>query len=130
SKQTVSLEEANFIQGSNVIYKNTQTYLNTKEILILAECGTMDYSTLELQETHNSNISNNIISKRKREPELSQEDTNKHPPTLTKSIIQNSKRSKEDASVISQQNTENTISLLKDEQPPMLLKKEDIYSSQ
>ncbi|CAG8727046.1 32267_t:CDS:2 [Gigaspora margarita] len=81
-------------------------------------------------EAHNSNISKNVISKRKREPELPQENTNKHSSTLTKIIIQNSKCSKKDASIISQQNTKGTISLLKDKQPLTLPKQKDIYSSQ
>ncbi|CAG8837458.1 32446_t:CDS:1, partial [Gigaspora margarita] len=106
SKQTVSSEKADFIQDSNLAYKDTQTYLNTKEVLILAECSTINYSILELQKAYNSNISKNVISKRKREPELSQEDTNKYLSTFTKIIIQNSKHSKENTTVISQHNTE------------------------
>ncbi|CAG8776953.1 43712_t:CDS:1, partial [Gigaspora margarita] len=69
--------EANLIQGSNSIHKDTQTYLNTKEVLFLVECSTMDYRILKLQEVFNSNISENTTSKRKRDPELPQEDTNK-----------------------------------------------------
>ncbi|CAG8666637.1 43294_t:CDS:1, partial [Gigaspora margarita] len=66
---------------------DTQTYLNMKEVLILAECGTMDYGILELQEALNNNTSKNVVSKRKRDPESLQEDTNKQSLTLTETII-------------------------------------------
>ncbi|CAG8851345.1 29421_t:CDS:1, partial [Gigaspora margarita] len=79
-------------------------------------------------EAHNSNISKNVTSKRKREPELLQEDTNKHFSTLTKIIINNSKCSKEDAIVISQHNTKGTISPLKDKKSLIKSKQEDIIA--
>ncbi|CAG8854380.1 13071_t:CDS:1, partial [Gigaspora margarita] len=77
SKQTVFLEETDLIQSSNSTYKDTQIHLNTKKVLILAECGIMDYGTLELQEALNNNTGKNAASKRKVDPESSQEDTNK-----------------------------------------------------
>ncbi|CAG8850975.1 12355_t:CDS:1, partial [Gigaspora margarita] len=130
SKQTVSLEETDLIQGSDSTHKDTQTHLNMKEVLILAECDIMDYGTLELQEALNNNTSKNIASKRKRDPESPQEDTNRQSLTLTETIIQNSKRSKEDSTVLAQQNTKGTILLLKDKQSISKTKQEDIYSSQ
>ncbi|CAG8778672.1 22428_t:CDS:2, partial [Gigaspora rosea] len=84
-----------------------QTYLNTKEILSLKECSTMDY-----------------------DPDLSQEDANKQASTLTESIIQNSKHPKEDTTVTSQQITEISIVPLKDEHSTIKTKQEDIYSFQ
>ncbi|CAG8844777.1 42454_t:CDS:1 [Gigaspora margarita] len=129
-KQTVSLEETDLIQGSDSTHKNTQTHLNTKEVLILAECGIMDYGILELQEALNNNTGKNATSKRKIDPKSPQEDTNKQSLTLTKTIIQNSKRFKENSTVSAQQSTESTILSLKDEQSISKTKNEDIYSSQ
>ncbi|CAG8696615.1 20392_t:CDS:2, partial [Gigaspora margarita] len=77
SKQTVSPEETELIQGSDSTHKDTQTHLNTKEVLILAECGIIDYGTLELQEALNNNTGKNAAGKRKVDPESPQEDTNK-----------------------------------------------------
>ncbi|CAG8840657.1 43353_t:CDS:1, partial [Gigaspora margarita] len=131
SIQTNSLFRRNrFNPGSNSTHKDTQTHLNMKKVLILAECGTMDYGILELQEALNNNTSKNAASKRKRDPESLQEDTNKQSLTLTEAIIQNSKCSKEDSTVSAQQNTEGTILSLKDEQSISKTKQEDIYSSQ
>ncbi|CAG8840530.1 2386_t:CDS:2, partial [Gigaspora margarita] len=130
SKQIVSLEETDLIQGSDSTHKNTQPHLNTKEVLILAECGIMDYGTLELQEALNNNTDKNAASKRKVDPESPQEDTNKQSLTLTETIIQNSKCFKEDSTVLAQQITESTILSRKDEQPISKTKNEDIYSSQ
>ncbi|CAG8719509.1 44494_t:CDS:2 [Gigaspora margarita] len=45
--------------GSDSIHKDTQTHLNMKEVLILAEYSTMNYGTLELQEALNNNTSKN-----------------------------------------------------------------------
>ncbi|CAG8832008.1 27887_t:CDS:2, partial [Gigaspora margarita] len=118
------------IQSSDSTHKDTQTYLNTKEVLILAECGIMDYGTLELQEALNNNTGKNTASKRKVDPESPQEDTNKQSLTLTETIIQNSKHFKEDSTVSAQQSTKSTILSLKDEQPISKTKNEDIYSSQ
>ncbi|CAG8844003.1 5779_t:CDS:1, partial [Gigaspora margarita] len=116
--------------SSDSTYKDTQTHLNTKEVLILAECGIMDYGILELQEALNNNTGKNAASKRKVDPESSQEDTNKQSLTLTETIIQNSKRFKEDSTVSAQQSTKSTILSLKDEQPISKTKNKDIYSSQ
>ncbi|CAG8701687.1 21298_t:CDS:2, partial [Gigaspora rosea] len=117
SNQKEKTEEA-----FNLTYK-AQTYLNTKEILSLKECGTMDYTLI-------SDISKNAISKKKKDPDLLQEDANKQAPTLTESIIQNSKCSKEDTTVTSQQITEAFIVPLKNEHSTIKTKQEDIYSSQ
>ncbi|CAG8824358.1 25872_t:CDS:2, partial [Gigaspora margarita] len=110
--------------------QDTQTQVNTKEILILAECGIMDYGTLELQEALNNNTGKNAASKRKIDPESTQEDTYKQSLTLTETIIQNSKCFKEDSTVSAQQSNENTLPSLKNEQPISNTKNEDIYSSQ
>ncbi|CAG8730129.1 10747_t:CDS:2, partial [Gigaspora margarita] len=83
-----------------------------------------------LQEALNNNTDKNAASKRKVDPESLQEDTNKQSLTLTETIIQNSKRFKEDSTVSAQQSTESTILLLKDEQPISKPKNKDIYSSQ
>ncbi|CAG8711081.1 491_t:CDS:2, partial [Gigaspora rosea] len=88
------------------------------------------YGTLIIQEALSSNMSETAISKRKRDPDLSQEDTNKQALTLTESIIQNSKRPKEDTTVTTQQNTEVSIVPLKDEYFTIKTRQEDIYSSQ
>ncbi|CAG8780987.1 12500_t:CDS:2, partial [Gigaspora margarita] len=101
--------------GSDTIYKDTQTHLNMKEVLILAEYDTMNYSTLELQEALNNNTSKNAAIKRKRDPESPQKDTNKLFLALTETIIQNSKCFKKDST---------------DEQSISRTKQEDIYSSQ
>ncbi|CAG8838203.1 21507_t:CDS:2, partial [Gigaspora margarita] len=45
--------------GSDSTHKDIQTHLNTKEVLILAECGIMDYGTLKLQEALNNNTDEN-----------------------------------------------------------------------
>ncbi|CAG8700819.1 25149_t:CDS:2 [Gigaspora margarita] len=82
---------------SEIKYTNS---FNKKEVLILAECGTMDYSILELQEAFNNNINKNAFSKRKRDPEFPQKDTNKQSLTLTETIIQNSKCSTEDITAV------------------------------
>ncbi|CAG8781054.1 23099_t:CDS:1, partial [Gigaspora rosea] len=117
-------------EASTSTHNKTQTYLNTKEILSLKECGTMDYGTLIIQEALSSNMTETAISKRKRDPDLSQEEANKHALTLTESIIQNSKHPKEDTTVTTQQNTEVSIVPLKDEHSTIKTRQEDIYSSQ
>ncbi|CAG8781888.1 19885_t:CDS:2, partial [Gigaspora rosea] len=116
-------------KASNLTHNKAQTYLNMKEILSLKECGTMNYGTRIIQGALISDISKNAISKRKRDPDLSQEDANKQAPTLTESIIQNSKRPKEDTTVTSQQITEISIILIKDKHSTIKTKQEDIYSS-
>ncbi|CAG8828814.1 17343_t:CDS:1, partial [Gigaspora rosea] len=90
----------------------------------------MDYGTLVIQEALSSNMNETAISKRKRDPDLSQEEANKQAPTLTESIIQNSKHPKEDTTVTNQQNTEVSIVPLKDEHSTIKTRQEDIYSSQ
>ncbi|CAG8829381.1 3095_t:CDS:2, partial [Gigaspora margarita] len=100
------------------------------KVLILAECSIIDYGTLELQEALNNNTGKNAAGKRKVDSESPQEDTNKQFLTLTETIIQNSKRFKEDSTVLAQQSTESTILSLKNEQPTSKTKSEDIYSSQ
>ncbi|CAG8628938.1 11582_t:CDS:2, partial [Gigaspora rosea] len=117
-------------EASTSTHNKAQTYLNTKETLSLKECGTMDYGTLIIQEALSSNMSETAISKRKRDTNSSQEDANKHALTLTESIIQNSKRPKEDTTVTTQQNTEISIVPLKDEHSMIKTRQEDIYSSQ
>ncbi|CAG8703841.1 987_t:CDS:1, partial [Gigaspora rosea] len=117
-------------EASTSIYNKAQTYLNTKETLSLKECSTMDYGTLIIQEVLSSNMSETTISKRKRDPDLLQENANKQAPTFTESIIQNSKRPKEDTTVTTQQNTEVFIVPLKDEHSMIKTRQEDIYGSQ
>ncbi|CAG8856699.1 31777_t:CDS:1, partial [Gigaspora margarita] len=78
----------------------------------------------------NNNTGKNAASKRKVDPESPHEDTNNQSFTLTKTIIQNFKRFKEDSTVLAQQSTKSTILSLKDEQPISKTKNEDIYSSQ
>ncbi|CAG8784852.1 9030_t:CDS:2, partial [Gigaspora rosea] len=117
-------------EASTSTHNKAQTYLNMKETLSLKECGTMDYGTLIIQEALISNMSETAISKRKSDPDLSQEDANKQALTLTESIIQNSKRPKEDTTVTTQQNTEVSIVPLKDEHSMIKTSQEDIYSSQ
>ncbi|CAG8720790.1 6209_t:CDS:2, partial [Gigaspora rosea] len=58
------------------------------------------------------------------------EDANIQALTLIKSIIQNSKRPKEDTTVTSQQITEVTIVPLENKHSTIKTKQEDIYSSQ
>ncbi|CAG8819865.1 39022_t:CDS:2, partial [Gigaspora margarita] len=71
AKWLVSLEETDLIQGSDSTHKDIQTHLNMKEVLILAECGIMDYGILELQEALNNNTGKNAASKRKDEQSIS-----------------------------------------------------------
>ncbi|CAG8661150.1 856_t:CDS:2, partial [Gigaspora rosea] len=117
-------------EASTLTHNKAQTYLNMKETLSLKEYGTMNYSTLIIQEALSSNMSKTAISKRKRDPDLLQKNANKQALTLTESIIQNSKRPKEDTIVTTQQNTEVSIVPLKDEHSTIKTRQEDIYSSQ
>ncbi|CAG8582505.1 15715_t:CDS:2, partial [Gigaspora rosea] len=115
SNQKEKTEEA-----SNLTHNKAQTYLNTNEILSLKECSTMDYGMCIIQEALISDTSKNAISKRKRNPGLSQEDAKKQAPTLTE----------KDTAVSSQQITKVSIVPLKDEHSTIKTEQEDIYSSQ
>ncbi|CAG8771999.1 365_t:CDS:2, partial [Gigaspora rosea] len=45
-------------EASNLTHNKAQTYLNTKEILSLKECGTMDYAAIAIGTRRHNNIHN------------------------------------------------------------------------